>query len=166
LAYSDLARIRMELVPLPGSVPRNAIPSLHMTWALQIWWMSRDLGRPAKLLGLVFVLITLMDTLGTGQHYLVDLAVSLPFTAMMQALCARSVPLRTPSRMVPAITGALMVAAWFATIRYGIPLLLKSPVIPWALVVLTIATSLYLLGKTPTLFAADVNQAAERASAR
>ena len=56
---------------------RNCIPSLHMTWAL--------LG-PAYIaprwrwLAIAYAVLTAAATLGTGEHYVIDLIISVPYT--------------------------------------------------------------------------------------
>lgn len=61
--------------------PRNCVPSLHMTWALLCALYIAPRFRPVAI---VFAVMTALATLGTGEHYLIDLIVALPFTA---AIC-------------------------------------------------------------------------------
>jgi hypothetical protein len=62
------------------AVWRNALPSLHLTWAALLWpaW-----GRVRWSLGSAFVIFTAACCLGDGQHYLVDLLAAVPFTALV-----------------------------------------------------------------------------------
>src|SRR5208337_5691574 len=82
--------MRMAVVPIVLKGARNAIPSLHMTWVLLVWWNSRGLARWVRAIALVFVVLTAMATLGTGEHYFIDLVVAFPFSLMVQALCSYS----------------------------------------------------------------------------
>lgn len=59
----------------------NGVPSVHMTLAILILWFSRPwvLG---KVFGTIFVLLTVVATLGSGEHYLLDLLVAIPYSAL------------------------------------------------------------------------------------
>jgi hypothetical protein len=52
---------------------------------------------------MMFVVLTAFATLGTGEHYFIDLVVAYPFSVMMQSLCA--FPLRWSQR--ERVTGVL-----------------------------------------------------------
>ncbi len=56
--------------------PRNCIPSLHLTWALLAAVYVAPRWRP---LAIVFAALTAVATLGTGEHYVADLIVALPY---------------------------------------------------------------------------------------
>src|SRR5262249_18723518 len=74
---ANLHRLFLEPVAITG--PRNAIPSLHMTWTLLAWWYSRGLSKLERTIALAFVVFTVTATLGTGEHWFVDLIVAFPF---------------------------------------------------------------------------------------
>lgn len=59
------------------NAPRNCMPSMHLTWALFMWINSRGLARWGA--G-IFVAITALATLATGEHYLPDLLAALPWS--------------------------------------------------------------------------------------
>jgi PAP2 superfamily len=65
----------------PGAM-RNCIPSLHLAWALLLYWFSPKFLRVPTAL---FVLITCATTLMTGEHYAIDLVVAVPFTVAVVA---------------------------------------------------------------------------------
>ncbi len=134
LPYGELHKIVLEKISIAPGIPRNAFPSLHMGWVILLVWNSRRFGLPARGFMLLYLVLTVIATLGTGQHYLVDLIVSLPFALLMQSLV--SLPLSgSRSRRIAAILASLsLVAVWFGMVRFGIVLLLRSPAIPWALV--------------------------------
>jgi hypothetical protein len=67
-----------------NDMPRNAIPSLHLTWALLIAWNAARWGRWAKLGGFALALFTALATLGFGEHYLIDLIVAVFFAAAIE----------------------------------------------------------------------------------
>ena len=86
LPLADLA-----LVPSPVDIGafRNAMPSLHFAGALFVAWGTWDLGWLRRLFGLGFLALTALATLGTGQHYLVDLVVAVPFALAVEASVRR-----------------------------------------------------------------------------
>lgn len=61
-------------------VPRNAMPSLHATWALLICWGAREAPRWVSWALGPWLLLTLLATVGAGGHYLIDLVAALPLT--------------------------------------------------------------------------------------
>jgi hypothetical protein len=61
-------------------IPRNAMPSLHATWALLICWGAREAPRWVKWLLGPWLVLTLFATVGAGGHYLIDLVAALPLT--------------------------------------------------------------------------------------
>jgi len=135
---------RMVLLTLPVQGARNAIPSLHMTWVLLIWWNSRGLSRWVRAIALSFVWATVLATTGSGEHYVVDLVVAFPFSLMIQALSSYPVPLRTGPRRVAFLFGTFTTLAWLMLLSFGTRLFWISPILPWVLVVATVATSVVL----------------------
>ena len=81
------------------SSPRNCMPSLHLTWAALLWINAR----PGSLRGffLVFIGITALATLATGEHYVLDLIAAVPFTCLVQWLSI--VASRRIERLQPAL---------------------------------------------------------------
>jgi len=72
-----------RVLELPAAYPRNCMPSLHLTWALIFWLHSRRHGKVWQLFGAMFVLATVMATLGLGYHYEIDLIPSFPFALLI-----------------------------------------------------------------------------------
>ena len=114
--------------------PRNCMPSLHVTWALLIYWHARALGTAARAAGAVWLLATIFATLAMGQHYFIDLVVAVPFAALIDALAAGRTPARQsfPRRPLIAVAGGLL-ALWYAIlflapadVSAGLPLLLLA----------------------------------------
>lgn len=56
----------------------NGVPSIHFSSALLIFWFSRR-WRLGVILGGLFLVLTGIATLGSGQHYLFDLVVAVPY---------------------------------------------------------------------------------------
>ena len=123
---------------------RNCMPSLHLSGALGVWWNSRVWARWGRMLAGLFLCATILATLALGEHYLVDLVVAVPFMMSLQAAWTVAVPLAEPRRRRPLVVGALLTAAWIALLRYGLSLFFVSPIIPWALIVITLSWSLVL----------------------
>jgi hypothetical protein len=141
LVAADARRLRIVPVLLKGA--RNAIPSLHMTWVLLVWWNSKGLPRWVRGIALAFVWFTVLATLGTGEHYFVDLVVAFPFSLMVQALCSYSLPFRSGERRTAFLFGTFVTLVWLALLSYATPLFWISPVIPWAMIVATVSSSVF-----------------------
>ncbi len=140
-AIADVMQRVPITLPIPGA--RNAIPSLHMTWVLLIWWDSRGLPRWVRAIALSFVCFTVAATLGTGEHYFVDLIVAFPFSLMVQALCSCSLPFRSQRRTC-FLLGALVTLIWLALLSFSTHLFWVSPIIPWSMAVATVSSSVFL----------------------
>lgn len=62
------------------TVPRNAMPSMHLSGAVLVLMMVAALRRKWLIApAILFVLGTAWATLALGEHYVIDLAVALPF---------------------------------------------------------------------------------------
>lgn len=57
--------------------PRTCMPSLHLAWALLVFLYSSKSLRPASA---IFLTLTALATIATGEHYIIDLVVAIPFT--------------------------------------------------------------------------------------
>jgi hypothetical protein len=143
LTYAQMKHLIVEPIPLPPNIVRNAMPSLHMSWALAVWWNLRTFRRTVAWAALTFALLTVIGTLGTGEHYLIDLVVSFPFTMLCQALLSRHLSWRDRTR--PFVAGILMTSFWIVMLRFGLRAFWISPVVPWAAIAITVGTSLLLV---------------------
>jgi len=151
LPYSMLHRVALESIPVLPAFPRNAVPSLHLTWALMIFLNTRGLSRWARAAAGVLVLATVFDTLATGEHYLFDLVVSLPFTLWMQACMVRTVSFRSRERWLPAVVGCAMFVGWLLIGRFGIHWMLASRILVWSLIVTSSVVSGVWANRLPAL---------------
>ena len=133
---SETAHLFLQPIPVLGY--RNGIPSLHMAWVLLAWWNARELSWVTKTIVFLFVVFTFLSTLGTGEHYFVDLVVALPFALMVQA--SATVPYRNGIlvKVLPILAGGAGTLLWLGVLRYTPQFALISPVIPWSLTVLTV----------------------------
>jgi PAP2 superfamily len=151
--YRDLSGLALQKMSLPLGIPRNAMPSLHVGWVVLLYWNSRGLPRTLRAALLLYLVLTVVATLGSGQHYLVDLVVSLPFVLAVQSMASFSLP--DKSRRIAAMAAGLgLTAAWLLLVRFGVSLALKSPIIPWTLMLATASVTLWLerrmLKRNPT----------------
>lgn len=136
-AYHELPHLALDKVPLPATVFRNAMPSLHMTWALLMYWNSRRLGSWVHWFAAIFAFLTAIATLGTGEHYLVDLVVAFPFSLFIQGLSSR--PLKDSRMRTNAmILGIVLSLAWMLVIRLDPRVFLVSRALPWTAMLITV----------------------------
>lgn len=135
--------MRLNIVPVLMTGARNAIPSLHMTWVLLVWWNSRGLASWVRAIAAVFVAFTVLATLGTGEHYLIDLVVAFPFSVMVQALCSYSMPFREGERRTAFLFGTLVTLVWLASLSFAVKMFWISPLLPWTMVAATVTSSVY-----------------------
>lgn len=69
-----------HVISRPG--PPNGFPSVHTSTALLILWFARR--RPAaRILGVLYLALIVVATLGSGQHYLFDLFAAIPYAVVM-----------------------------------------------------------------------------------
>lgn len=142
------SQVQLQAISLEG--PRNAIPSLHMTWVLLAWWCCEKTALPTRIVAALFVLFTITSTMGTGEHYFVDLVVAAPFTLFLYAIFCAEISWRDHKRWAAILGGVSMVFIWFALLRHTPHLFWISPVIPWAMVVVTVVATVWLKrGLTP-----------------
>jgi hypothetical protein len=78
--------------------------------------------------------MTVVSTLGTGEHYLVDLVAGVPFALAVQAMVSPDRKADTSRRVVTAAAGLALTMFWLVLIRFGIKGMLVSPILPWSLV--------------------------------
>jgi hypothetical protein len=110
------------------------MPSLHVGWALLIYWHARALGAPARIAGAIWLVSTIVATLAMGQHYFIDLVVAVPFAALIDALAAGGAPApKISARGWVIATAVLLLVVWYAILFLsppgasgGFPLLLLA----------------------------------------
>jgi PAP2 superfamily len=151
LSYLAIQRLTLVKIPISASYPRNGVPSLHLTWALLIWLNTRGLPRWARAAALALVLATVFDTMASGEHYLYDLVVALPFTLWMQAWMTRTVDIRDRRRWLPALCGCALFLAWLVIGRFGLRLMMTGRALPWMLVAASSAISILWAWKLPPM---------------
>ncbi len=132
-----------NLVPKPFSADglKNAMPSLHMTWVLLACWFSRGLSWWDRALAILFAGFTVLATLGTGEHYAIDLVVAFPFALSIQYLCSFSLSWKDEQRLRACFYGLLLTLAWLVMLRYEAPVFWINPFLPWTACILTVGFS-------------------------
>ena len=103
-----------------GDVPRNCMPSLHVTWAALAFLATRRRASWVRVVSGAFLLLTVLATLGLACHYLIDLVVAAPFVLFVRGLCS----VRTPGgwqRCTAVALGLCLVLGWTTAIRAGAP---------------------------------------------
>ncbi len=115
----------LEPVMAPGCLPRNAMPSLHLTWILCAYFSVRPLKRKYGFIWLVLSLLTLLSAFSVGCHWTADFVVALPFTAMIMGLTFHRAS--TFWRLIAVGAGAVASYGIMYAIKEHIQLLLAHP---------------------------------------
>jgi PAP2 superfamily len=142
LSITQASKLLVEQVPLTGAP--NAIPSLHMAWVLLVWWYSRGLSWWERAIAFLFVFFTVLATMGTGEHYFIDLVVAFPFALCIEALFAFAIPLLNARRLTALGFGLLATLSWLLSLRYATHFFWSSPIVPWGLCAFTVAFSILI----------------------
>jgi hypothetical protein len=130
----------LSLDPAPlGPVPRNAMPSLHVAWMLLFFWSTRRQAWWIRLIAAVYLVLTILATLGLGEHYLVDLIVVPPLVLAIQAACTR---ISASVRWTACITGAAITLAWLIALRTGAAMLIPAGAPVWSLAAVSLLVSM------------------------
>jgi len=141
LTVEQTTRLYLEPIAIPG--PPNAIPSLHMAWVLLVWWYSRGLSWWERIVAFAFLFFTVLATMGTGEHYFVDLVVAFPFALLIEALCSFQLPAMDRTRLAAVGMGLLATLAWLELLRYTPHFFWRAAWIPWSLCATTMAVPIY-----------------------
>jgi hypothetical protein len=104
-------------IPVSPEVQRNGLPSMHLGWAMFVWWGLRRQSSTWGWLGTVFLVLTVIATLGLGQHYLVDLVVAVPFACAVEAAFRIGRPWRGP-RGAAVVLGVALTCAWVVALLH------------------------------------------------
>ncbi len=139
--FPDKAPPAAELPLAPGLLSpfdRNGVPSLHTAWALLLVWHARPHGLGLRLFTIAWLALTLLATLGLGEHYLLDLVIAVPFTVAVDAALLHGVPFARWERSAALTAGVTFTLAWFLLLRNGVHLLVTTPVLLRAIVLVTV----------------------------
>ncbi len=119
-----------------AAVPRNGMPSLHVGWALLLFWNMRRNVWWIRIGTGVYLALTAATTLGSGEHYLADLMVAPAVALINQAACTGT---RLRDRWLAIGTGGAIAIAWLIAFRTGAALAIPGGVATWSLAVLSMA---------------------------
>jgi PAP2 superfamily protein len=78
----------------------------------------------------IYLAMTLLAVFGTGEHYIVDAVVAIPYSLMIMAFCSTA-----RGKIGVMLAGAGMLAIWLLVLRFGA----VNPWTAWGLVSTTLA---------------------------
>jgi len=133
-------------VQIDPSFPRNAMPSLHVGWALLVYWCCIAICPTSRWrwLTLAYLVLTTLATLAGGEHYLVDLVAASPFALAIWTVCFPRG--WSPQRVLTIVGSVLGLLVWIGIIRFFPGLLWSSVILPWLLSALLVGGSIYVFG--------------------
>jgi hypothetical protein len=136
--------VSLGLAPFAPHSPRNAMPSFHFIWAVLLYRSTLGARRILRLGAALFALFTIFATIGSGEHYVVDLIVGIPVMVALEAAAAHRV-VRSFTRVRAFTLGGLLYAVWMTLVRAGqvsIPFLLSQQGVMWTLALASLAAPL------------------------
>lgn len=143
-AFRDLFPLKpprfgeVPLTPLRVPLaPRNAMPSLHFSTALLVFWNAWELRRIWRVLAALFLVGTTFAILALGEHYVADIVVAIPFSLMFQAAFTKPSRCNRAPRTRAILGGAACTALWLVLLRFHVEPLLAWPAATCAAAVLT-----------------------------
>lgn len=143
LTIQQVPHVFLEAVTAPGA--RNAMPSLHAAWIYLVFWYSRNLTLAERFVAALFVFFTLCATVGTGEHYFIDLIVAIPFFLFILGLTNLLVGQNRLRSFFLLAVGLGITALWLVLLRYALHAFWSSPVVPWFACALTVLVAALLL---------------------
>jgi hypothetical protein len=139
----DPASVPLGLGPFAPLAPRNAMPSLHVAWAILLARSTARSRIAVRVAAWTFAALTTIATIGSGEHYVVDLIAAAPFLVALEAATAhRFIELRR--RLVALAVGVAFFSAWILAVRHAawsVPYFSAHPLIVWIFTIVTLAAS-------------------------
>jgi PAP2 superfamily len=146
VAFPDGMPPRSLVAPSFGSIVfqngqeyRNFMPSLHTAWGVALLAAAWRLNWRWKAVALAYLIPMLAYTLTNG-HYLCDLIAG--------AVVATAVWSAFHKRFLDAAASAATLAGWLLLIRFGLPVLYLSPLVPWLLTSAALALMVWFYART------------------
>ena len=125
--------------------PRDAIPALHVGWAIVFWAYARVVGwRWIARACLAALALIVLAALARGEHYLVDVVVTVPFVAAVLTACLRKVSWRDPRKRLVVASGFGVWLAWIVALRFGVKGFESVPGLAWLALAATLLYSAWL----------------------
>jgi hypothetical protein len=118
---------------MPSSI-LNATPSVHFAIALLMLLYSRYCRRAVQIGAAIFALVTVVATLGLGEHYFIDLIVAVPFTVAVDGVSDCLYDRSQRPRVYMCFSLTLL---WQMALCQGWALQLSTPVV-WLLSIATV----------------------------
>lgn len=143
LRIPDMSGPWLATLSVPGA-PRNAIPSLHFSSALLVFWNTRLLGRAGRIAAGLFLAGTAFAILALGEHYVTDIIVAFPFSLFFQAVFSKTMPADSNWRHIAMWSSAGLVAVWLLTLRFGMRPLAGWPAATCVAFVATAGISIWM----------------------
>jgi hypothetical protein len=137
----DLSVLSLGPLSVPRA-PRNAIPSLHFSTALLVFWNTSNLRRAARIAAGLFLAGTAFAILALGEHYLTDIVVAFPFSLMFQAALAIT-GTGNAWKYGAMWSSAGLVAIWLLSLRIWIQPLVAWPAATCAVAMATVGFSIW-----------------------
>lgn len=153
----------LKIIEAPLSMPRNCMPSLHLSWILAAFWVVEDLNPQWRRWGLFLVITTLLATINVGHHYLIDLATAVPFTLSLYALTAKLNAHTQKLKIWATVWGGLGILLTMLSIRLVPELLLKAGCLTWLGLALIVGVSLYLRRQLAQAYAQSLTKLSSEA---
>jgi hypothetical protein len=122
--------------------PRNAMPSLHFSAALLVYWNTLGMRRASRIAAGLFLAGTAFATLALGEHYLIDLIVAFPFSLMFQAVFTDAGHGNSALKRRTALGGAGLLTGWLIALRFWVRPLVAWPVALLVACILTLGSSI------------------------
>lgn len=114
---------------LQSGLALNTTPSGHVSWALLLLWFAcKYCGKGAAVFFGLILTTTVVATLGLGEHYVIDLVLSLPYAAAIWSLVERQ------WKRFGVLF--LLVVAWNLVLREGWAIPMPAPAV-WLLCAVT-----------------------------
>jgi hypothetical protein len=109
---SPATRVKPHLIP-------NCVPSVHLAMAMLVLFFARHCNRACRTFTWIFLALTILVTLGLGEHYVIDLVLGVPFAVAIAGLTDRAGRAR-------AYACFLLVLAWEVALAHGWALYLPT----------------------------------------
>jgi hypothetical protein len=142
----DLQGLDIQPMTLALGAQRNAMPSLHMAWTLILVWWTRGQRRWLHLTMCGLAAITVLATLGLGEHYLIDLIVGIPLAVMTCGIVSCTFPGRSTPWLSIGV-GAGVTSLWLILIRSS-DILVHERWILWGLSAISVLLPLRIAPRT------------------
>ncbi|MEN9656608.1 MAG: hypothetical protein RL571_73 [Pseudomonadota bacterium] len=125
-----------------ATFPRNAFPSMHFGWAFSMWLNAMLMkGKWQTRFFFIIGILTIIATLGLGEHYLIDLIVAVPFSYALQGVFLRGLPIFNSCRWKCILISFGIWLAWVVYFRLLVEEHIQNPAPAWIAVIFTIYIS-------------------------